>query len=361
LSMVSTPAYDANAFVKGISRQEYASLSDSLDLPLFNRSLQGQYPPGSTIKPLLVLAGLYNQVIDRYTTVVDPGWYQLPNDNRLYRDWKRTGHGDKVNAHVAIVESCDVYFCDLAFTLGIDRIYPFLSYFQLGEQTGVDSTGEASGLLPSRSWKRAIKKQQWFPGETLNVGIGQGYMLVTPLQLAVSTAMIANRGRAVSPHLVRNVSLVKDRSKFLAEANQYLGQISSDHWQQIQVAMKDVIHSPKGTANRIAEGLEYVMAGKTGTAQVIGIAQGEKYNEEEIAERQRDHALFVGYAPYDKPKIALSVIVENGGSGSATAAPIAREIFDWYLLKDQQTQPVSPQGLYVNLENGLSNYAQRLM
>lgn len=364
LAMVSTPSYDANAFVKGISRQHYAELSESIDLPLFNRSLQGQYPPGSTIKPMIGLAGLHHGLVDRYTSIPDPGWYKLPNDDRLYRDWKRTGHGSRVNMHSAVVESCDVYFYDLAFNLGIDRIHPFLSYFQLGERTGIDSTSEAKGLVPSRTWKRGTKNIQWFPGETLNIGIGQGYMLTTPLQLAVATAVVATRGEPIQPHLVSNIPRqeLRANSDIVAEEDTYfdgvshldkdsgLDAVDPDHWNQIQLAMRDVIHSRKGTAQSIEEGASYMMAGKTGTAQVIGIAQGEEYDEEQIAERQRDHALFVGYVPYQKPEIAVAVIVENGGGGGSTAAPVARKVFDWYMDRRERRfdKPQGEQGLYAN-------------
>ncbi len=352
LALVSTPSYDANAFVNGISRQHYAALRESIDLPLFNRALQGQYPPGSTIKPMLALAGLHHEVINRYSTISDPGWYQLPNDDRFYRDWKRTGHGAKVDMHDAIVESCDVFFYDLAFNLGIDRIHPFLSYFQLGERTGIDSTSEANGLVPSRIWKQGTKGIQWFPGETLNVGIGQGYMLATPLQLAVATAMVATRGEHITPHLVSNMDTQNSRLSDTAKAMpNVLQQVEADYWDQIQEAMRDVIHSPKGTAKSIASDANYTMAGKTGTAQVIGIAQGEKYDAEQIEERQRDHALFVGYAPFESPEIALAIIVENGGSGGGTAAPIARKVFDWYMERDVP-KPETPQdhrGLYASL------------
>lgn len=351
LALVSTPSYDANAFVKGISQEHFSELRESIDLPLFNRALQGQYPPGSTIKPMVALAGLHYEVINRYSSLTDPGWYQLPNDERLYRDWKRSGHGKGVDIHKAIVESCDVYFYDLAFNLGIDRIHPFLNEFQLGARTQVDSTSEASGLVPSRVWKQGSKGIQWFPGETLNVGIGQGYMLATPLQLAVSTAMVATRGEWIHPHFASNLTGSNDRSIVESSVSPVLQQVSAENWEQVQIAMRDVVHSKKGTARAIAKGMDYVMAGKTGTAQVIGIAQGEKYDAEQIKERQRDHALFIGYAPYDKPEIAIAVIVENGGSGGATAAPLARSIVDWYMqqrVPKPEKQKIE-EGLYASL------------
>ena len=359
--MVSTPSFDNNAFVKGISQSEYRALSQSIELPLFNRSLQGQYPPGSTIKPILGLAGLHHGVVSEFTTVADPGWYKLPNDDRLYRDWKRSGHAERINLHDAIVQSCDVYYYDMAFNLGIDRIHPFMEHFGLGRKSGIDSTSEASGLVPSRTWKRSVKKSSWFPGETLNVGIGQGYMLTTPLQLAISTSVVATRGKAIVPHLVRNRGLVDsveaDTSELPvvpSEAGQRaLASVTADHWQQIHDSMRDVVHSIKGTAKSIGVDAAYKFAGKTGTAQVIGIPQGEEYDEEAIAERKRDHALFVGFAPLEKPEVAVAVIIENGGSGGATAAPVARQVLDWYMETEPRSRKNNrgsdPGALYASL------------
>jgi len=355
LAMVSTPAYDPNLFVAGISTNAYSKLRDSIDLPLFNRSLQGQYPPGSTIKPMIGLAGLHYRVVREDTEVYDPGWYQLPNDERYYRDWKRGGHDIRVDLHEAIEQSCDVYFYDLAYKLGVDRIHEFLAHFGLGEKTGIDSTGERSGLLPSRNWKKRSRQQPWFPGETLNIGIGQGYMLATPLQLATATAVLANRGKQIMPHLVSNTatahvsreasggaqvnSLSSELSSAQAANNDEQNAIASSyHWDVIHRAMEAVVHGQKGTARAIGNNAGYRMAGKTGTAQVIGIAQDAEYDEEAIAERQRDHALFVGFAPYDNPKVAVAVVVENGGSGSTAAAPIARDVFDW-VIRNEKNKP----------------------
>ncbi|MGB5326170.1 MAG: penicillin-binding protein 2 [Pseudomonadales bacterium] len=343
LSMVSTPGFDPNLFVTGISSEAFAELRDSIDLPMFNRSLQGQYPPGSTIKPIIALAGLNYGVITNSTAIYDPGWYQLPNDPRYHRDWKRSGHGAKVDVFQAVVESCDTFFYDLAYKLGIDRIHAFAAEFGLGSKTGIDTSNERSGLLPSRSWKRATRQKPWFPGETLNIGIGQGYMLATPLQLAVSTAQLAARGVHRRPRIVIAADApergsVTDRAGQLAPE---LAGVAKEHWDSIHRAMRAVVHSRKGTAAAIAAGSRYEMAGKTGTAQVIGIAQGEEYDEAAIAERQRDHALFVGFAPFEAPRVAVAVIVENGGSGSLAAAPIARQVFDWVLLdaRGQEKKP----------------------
>lgn len=345
LSMVSTPSYDANLFVTGISTKDYAKLRDDIDLPLFNRSLQGQYPPGSTVKPIFGLAGLHYGVVSEHTTVADPGWYQLPGDDRLYRDWKKGGHHERINLRQSIAESCDVFFYDLAFKLGIDRIAEFSNPFGLGQKTHVDTTHEKSGILPSSRWKKEHKGVPWFPGETLNVGIGQGYMLATPLQLAALTTVLANKG--VSPRLHLNKHRFNSGDDFdidltdLESTNSSavdLTEVSANYWRLVHQSMVDVVHSNKGTARSIGANLGFQIAGKTGTAQVIGIAQDEEYDAEAIAERQRDHALFIGYAPANKPEIAVAVIVENGGSGSGTAAPIARKVFDWYIEDKKQRQ-----------------------
>ncbi len=342
LAMVSTPTFDPNPFVTGISNNDFARLRDSEDLPLFNRSLQGRYPPGSIIKPIIGLAGLHYGKITASSTVADPGWYKLPNEDRLYRDWKKGGHGDFVNLHEAIAGSCDVFFYDLSYKLGVDKIYNFSSQFGLGSVSGIDSTHENPGLLPSRQWKYNNKKLPWFPGETLNIGIGQGYMLSTPLQLAVATATIANRGIVPIPKLVKpNQDIIQSKNEFGMLENKKIKKtpsifntvIAQGNWQHIVNAMEAVVHDSKiGTANSISHGLKYKIAGKTGTAQVIGIAQDAEYDADTIMERQRDHALFAGFAPIDEPKVVVSVILENAGGGSRFAAPIARQIFDWVIL-----------------------------
>lgn len=327
LALVSAPGFDTNLFVTGISSRDYAALRDSKDLPLFNRALQGQYPPGSTVKPIFGLAGLHYGVITPQHRVYDPGWYQLPNDERFYRDWKKGGHATWVDLEMSIVESCDTYFYDLAYKLGIDRIHEFTEPFGLGSATGIDSTNERSGLLPSRQWKRQMKRLPWFPGETLNVGIGQGYMLATPLQLAVATGVLASHGERYVPRLLMKMGDQAPVTEPLPAL-----EVAPEYWQTIEHAMRNVVHGQKGTASRINRGAQYKMAGKTGTAQVIGIAQGEEYDAELIARHNRDHALFIGYAPLEDPQIAVAVIVENGGHGSSAAAPIARKMFDAYLL-----------------------------
>ncbi|MEH6516003.1 MAG: penicillin-binding protein 2 [Halioglobus sp.] len=332
LALVSTPGFDANLFVNGISTIDYSALRDSPNVPLFNRAVQGQYPPGSTIKPMMAMAGLESGLVTPEYTVADPGWYRLPGDSRRYRDWilkiRGTGHAPKVALNMAIAESCDVYFYDLARRLTIDRMYDYLHPFGLGERTGVDTTSERRGVLPSTRWKRENMAQPWYPGETLSAGIGQGYMLTTPMQLAVATNVLATRGEHRVPRLVRTINGEPVVAPILEKVPG-----APENWQAVHEGMHAVVHSSRGSARKIAKGIGYEMGGKTGTAQVIGIAQNAIYKEEEVAERHRNHGLFIAFAPYDAPTIALAVIVENGG-GSSAAYPIARKVIDTWLLGD---------------------------
>lgn len=327
LAMLSTPTYDSNLFVTGISHKDYNALTGSLDLPLFDRVIQGAYPPASTIKPAFGLAGIASRAITPQHRIFDPGYYKLENDDRLYRDWKRTGHG-WVNLHKAIVQSSDTFFYDMAFRTGIDTLYSYGQKFGLGSRTGIDLPNERKGLLPSRDWKLATKRVRWFPGDTINVGIGQGDTTATPLQLAVMTATLANRGVRLRPHIVKAMN----GEEVAPEVVSRMDDVGDQHWDAIHEAMYDVVHGSNGTARRINRGLSYNIAGKTGTAQVVGIKQGEEYDAEALKERHRDHALFVGFAPYENPEIAVAIVVENGGSGSSTAAPVARKLFDAHLL-----------------------------
>ncbi len=328
LALVSKPGFDINLFVNGISSKDYSALRDSPDLPLFNRAIQGQYPPGSTVKPIVGLAGLELGVVTAQSTIADPGWYSLPGDRHRYRDWTLKfgrGHGAAVDLHSAIEESCDVYFYDLAHKLEIDRIHDFLSPFGLGDRTGVDTTHERRGVLPSTRWKRDARAEPWYPGETLSVGIGQGYMVTTPVQLAVATSVIATRGERRIPRMLRAVDGQPQPTPDLEPV-----QADPANWDVVHAAMRDVVHGEKGSARAQSKDIQYTMAGKTGTAQVIGIAQGERYNADEIDERHRDHGLFIAFAPYENPTVALAVVAENGGGGSSVAAPIARQILDAY-------------------------------
>ena len=341
LALVSMPTYNPNLFVNGIDSATYRSLTSDPSRPLFNRALRGQYPPGSTIKPFLGLASLETDTMDAEHEVKCRGWYKLEGDDRRYRDWKEQGHG-KTDLSKAITESCDVYFYDLSFKLGIDNIHKYLAKFGLGKRTGIDIRGEMPGLLPSREWKRRTRNQPWFHGETLITGIGQGFMLATPLQLASITATLSEHGLHQTPRLLYAMqdAASNEFQKQEPKPLERIEEIDKDHWQNVIEAMRDVLHGPHGTARGPGYGMKYEAAGKTGTAQVFGIAQDEEYVEEEVIKKLRDHGLFISYAPVGDPRIAVAVVVENGGSGSSSAAPIARKIMDHYLLK--QDAPNEP-------------------
>ncbi len=339
LAFVSQPNYDPNLFVNGIGQKAYSELRDSKHRPLFNRALIGQYPPGSTIKPVVALAGLHYGVTWAEKTMYAGPYFQLSGKDRRYRDWKKGGHG-VVNMNSAIAQSCDVYFYQLGDELGIDRMHEFLTQFSLGNLTNLDTVGEAKGLLPSPEWKRSARGQPWYPGETIITSIGQGYMLTTPLQLAVMTAYIANHGAMYQPRFVR-ATRPADEVKFKDEQPRPMPKVKVDdegYWQVIEQAMVNVVHAPNGTARGIDSDATYKIAGKTGTAQVFGIAQDEEYDKETTPKHLQDHALFIAYAPVENPMIALAVVVENGGSGSGTAAPVARKVLDAYLLGENKLQ-----------------------
>ncbi len=335
LAMVSQPGYDLNLFVNGISRKKYKELQADKMQPLFNRLTRGQYPPGSTTKPMVALAGLHYGIITPEDEIFCPGHYSLPNVSHKYRCWKKWGHG-KVNVKSAIAQSCDVYFYDLAYKLGIDRMSTFLDRFGLGKRTGIDLPGEKPGILPSREWKRKTKNEPWYHGETLISGIGQGFTLTTPLQLAEATAIIANRGKYVQPHLLKKhidpatdtESAVKIKSN-----GKTITDVKPEHWDIIIESMHEVVQGTKGTARKVGLDATYEFAGKTGTAQVFGVKQDEEAKDnEELAFELRDHALFIAFAPIEDPKIAVAVIVEHGGGGSSVAAPVARIVLDKYML-----------------------------
>lgn len=332
LAYVSQPGFDPNLFVTGISYADYGALRDSLDQPLFNRVLRGLYPPGSTIKQLVAIAGLDSGTVGRNNRVFDPGFFQLPNHSHKYRNWNRGGDG-WVDMRRAIARSNDTYFYDLAHKLGIDRMHEYLTRFGLGTRVSLDMFEEAAGLMPSREWKRAARRQPWYPGETVITGIGQGYMLATPLQLAHSTALIANKGVWRRPRLMMHAEGMPPDESGTPDNIELK---NPDDWDFITAALEDVMHAPHGTSRAAALGAPYRIAGKTGTAQVVAIAQGERYDSASLAERHRDHALYVGFAPADAPRIAVAVMVENGESGGRVAAPVARQLFDAWLLPDQE-------------------------
>nr|WP_221275871.1 penicillin-binding protein 2 [Marinobacter oulmenensis] len=331
LALASVPGFDANKFVTGISVDDYRELSTSIDKPLFNRALRGQYPPGSTIKPMLAVAALDSGATTRSKKIWDPGYFQLKEGGRRYRDWKRTGHG-WVDLKDAVAQSCDVYFYEMSVEMGVDTMHSYLSAFGFGEDATLDVSGALSGLLPSRDWKQAYRNEPWYPGDSVNMGIGQGFFLATPLQLATATALIANRGTWVEPRLLKDIKGERSVAEFLPEeTHQPLTLENPEDWEFVVDSMEEVMHGRRGTARRVGANADYRMAGKTGTAQVFSLEQDEEYDAEEVRERLRDHALFVGFAPTDKPEIAVAVIVENGGGGSGVAAPVARELFDAWL------------------------------
>ncbi len=338
LALVSKPGFDPNLFVEGIDPLNWDALNNSPDHPLNNRALQGVYPPGSTFKPFMALAGLELNKRKPSFTISDPGYFVLGGGGgHVYRDWKAGGHGI-VDLHKAVVQSCDTYFYGLAQELGIDAIHQFIGQFGLGQKTGIDIEGEVAGLLPSQDWKQRRFQQKWFVGDTISVGIGQGYNLTTPLQLAQATAILANDGRVFRPHVVRHIQDSQTDALTTIEP-QPIAEIplKDDNVRRVREAMVDVMR-PGGTAAWAGLNTKYQFAGKTGTAQVIGM-KGQKYDEARINERHRDHALFIAYAPADDPKIALAILVENGGHGGSTAAPIARQVVDFYLLGKEPPPP----------------------
>ena len=330
LALVSKPGFDPNLFVDGIDPETWKALNESPERPMVNRVLRGIYPPGSTIKPFMGLAGLELGVRKPTDITVDPGYFSLPNSSHQFRDWKRGGHG-LVDMERAIAQSCDTYFYKLAVDMGIDRMHDYLSKFSFGEKTGIDLDGESPGLLPSREWKQRRWKKEWYPGETVIAGIGQGYHLTTPLQLATATAMIANGGKRIEPRLVQ---AVRDPFTHVWKPQPVVVHeqvaIKPEDLAVIRQGMMDVMR-PGGTAAAAAAGAPYTIAGKTGTAQVVGIKQGARYDAGSLSRKNRDHALFIAYAPAEKPTIVVAVMVENGGHGGSTAAPIARAVFDYYL------------------------------
>ncbi|MBS1185144.1 MAG: peptidoglycan glycosyltransferase [Proteobacteria bacterium] len=330
LALVSRPGFDPNLFIDGVDPDTWKELNESAERPMVNRALRGIYPPGSTIKPFMALAGLELGVRKPTDSIADPGYFSLPNSRHQFRDWKRGGHGS-VDLRKSIAQSCDIYYYRLAVEMGIDRMHDYLAKFGLGERSGIDLEGESPGLLPSRDWKQRRWKKAWYPGETVIAGIGQGYHLTTPLQLATATAMLANGGKRIEPRLVQ---AVRDPLSHVWQLQPTVARgqvaITPAHLAAVREGMMDVMR-PGGTASAAAAGAPYTIAGKTGTAQVVGIKQGARYDESRVARQHRDHALFIAYAPAEDPKIAVAVMVENGGHGGSTAAPIARAVFDYYL------------------------------
>ncbi|HWV13959.1 MAG TPA: penicillin-binding protein 2 [Cellvibrio sp.] len=344
LAAISNPGFDPNLFVTGIRSGDYKRLNESPDAPLLNRFLQGQYPPGSTIKPMVGLAGLHYGLNDENRGVSDPGFFMLPGNSRPYRDWKKGGHGGHVALKQAVAESCDVYFYDLGSRLGIDRLDVFGRHFGLGERTNIDVPNERKAIWPSREWKRTAKKQAWYPGDTVNMSIGQGFVLATPLQLAVMTATIANRGVRMRPQLVKAIDNVP-----VSPVVEETFEVTPKNWDLIFGSMAEVMRPDgRGTGKSLSRGADYSMAGKSGSAQVISYAQNIKYDDavlNAMKERHRDHALFVAFAPLEDPEIAVMVMVENALHGASSAGPVVRYVFDAHL-----------RGKYLKLGEPLPSY-----
>ncbi|MGC3819567.1 penicillin-binding protein 2 [Acinetobacter sp. G11] len=336
LALVSSPSFNPNLFVTGISNTDYSALRDDLDQPLYNRAVQGAYPPGSTIKPMFGLGGLHYNIVDWNTAISDPGYFSLPGDSHKFRDWRKSGHGT-VNLHKAQVVSCDTYYYILAYRMGIEKMNAWMRQFGFSEKTGVDLPSESTGLYPNPDWKMRTRKSKWLKGETISVSIGQGAFTATPLQLAMATAITANQGAHITPHVLRESHGAKPFHMRNAPDGKIQFNGKPEDWIKMRDAMVDVIES--GTGRGIRTPL-YHIAGKTGTAQVKSIAQGKKYNEALLTERQLDHGLFVGFAPAENPEIAIAVVWENGKHGGS-AAQLARPMFDYWLYT-RKKNPILP-------------------
>ena len=347
LAMVSTPSYDSNDFVGGISSKKYNELLNDPSKPLFNRALLGAYPPASTVKPFISIAALTEGVVSPKSVINDPGWWQLPGTERRYRDWLKWGHG-RVDVLRAIEESVDTYFYQVAYDMGIDRLNLWMKKFGYGERTGIDISPneESRAVMPSREWKMKRHKKSWLQGDTIPVGIGQGYWTATPMQMVKALSIMINNGKTFTPHflLYKKSDIINtnqnqpkiEPSKYVE--NNSLININPAYWALAKEGMHRVMFGSHGTARKIYADAKYQAAGKSGTAQVYGLKENETYNANHIPEHLRDHALFIAYAPYDKPKIALAIVLENGGGGSSNGGAVARKILDYYLEGDNSAE-----------------------
>jgi len=328
LAMVSSPSYDPNLFVHGISSKAYNALLQSKDRPLINRATQGRYPPASTVKPQLAILGLEDGAITEKTIINDRGWFQIPNTKRKFRDWKRWGHG-KINVYKALEQSSDTFFYNLSYNVGIDKINTFMTEFGFGQYTGIDIKEETDAIMPSRGWKRSRYNQPWYQGDTISVGIGQGYWTATPIQLAKATAIVASEGLRPIPQLVKDIKYTDDRTFQPVIELPPLKLKDKAHWQVAKDGMEGVVTKINGTARRAFSKTLYTVAGKSGTAQLYQLGE-EKYDASKIRERLRDNAMFVAFAPVKRPEVSATIILENAGGGSSQAAPLARSLFDVY-------------------------------
>lgn len=356
LAMVSHPGYDPNLFTGGISQKNYDTLINSPDRPLYNRAVQGTYSPASTIKPHLAWVGLQQGVIDENTRVPDPGFFTLPNSDHRYRDWRPWGHGETMGVFDSVVQSCDTFFYDLSVRLGIDKIHQGMTQFGFGQKTGLDIVEEKIGIMPSRQWKKKARKAPWYMGDTVNIGIGQGFWTATPLQLANASAVLANDGIRYNLQLVQEFSNGVEKRIYTPVMSTEQIATGDGRWlDTVKSSMHAVTKPPYGTAKKAFKGARFSAAGKTGTAQVKSIAQDETYDANTVEERFKDNALFIGYAPYEQPKIAIAVVMENAGGGGGNAAPIARELMEYYLQKVQPELFDEPSKVGNSASSGLSN------
>ncbi|WP_182033348.1 penicillin-binding protein 2 [Vibrio diabolicus] len=343
LAMVSSPSYDPNSFVHGISGKDYRALLNDKNRPLVNRTTLGIYPPASTIKPFMAVAALQEGVVTPNTTRNDPGYWRIPNSNtRPFRDWLRWGHG-RVDIIKSIEESVDTFYYQIAYDMGIDRISNWMMMFGFGDYTGIDIYEESKANMPTRDWKMSRHKTPWYKGDTIPVGIGQGYWTATPMQIAKATSVLVNEGEVIAPHLLK--ATIENGNDFEEQqTTEYvtyppIKNVPNKYWDMAKEGMRRVNHGTRGTARRSFYKMSYQTAGKSGTAQVFGLGENEEYNADEIAEHLRDHALFTGFAPFDDPKVVVTVVLENAGGGSSNGAPVVRKIFDRVVLGPEEIEP----------------------
>ncbi|GLO61623.1 penicillin-binding protein 2 [Vibrio sp. MACH09] len=339
LAMVSTPSYDPNPFVQGISGKAYRKLLENSDRPLVNRTTLGIYPPASTVKPFIAVAALQEEVVTPYTTRNDPGYWKIPNSKtKPFRDWLRWGHG-RVNITQSLEESVDTFFYQVAYDLGIDRLSSWMMKFGFGDFTGIDIFEESKANMPTREWKMSRHRTPWYQGDTIPVGIGQGYWTATPMQIAKATSVLVNRGKVMAPHLLRstvdNNQPLETQKLEAIETYPPITNVPDNFWDISVKGMNLVNHGKKGTARRAFQNLGYQSAGKSGTAQVFGLKEDEEYDAEQIAEHLRDHALFTGFAPVKDPEVIATIVLENAGGGSTNGAPVVRKIFDKVILNKE--------------------------
>jgi len=336
LALVSNPSYDPNLFVEGITNKNYTSLLNDPDKPLINRATQGLYPPASTVKPYISVSALTSSVITRNSSLFDPGWWQLPGSEKRFRDWKHWGHGH-LNVTKALEESADTFFYQVAYDMGIDRLSEWMSKFGYGQYSGIDLSEERNGIMPNREWKLKRFKKPWYQGDTIPVGIGQGYWTATPIQMIKALTTLINDGAVKTPHLLLSTKVDGNQVPYQQQEHTQIGELHSGYWEIAKDGMYGVANRPNGTAHKSFADASYKIAAKSGTAQVYGLKANETYNAKRISEHLRDHKLMTAFAPFDNPSVAVAVILENGGVGPAVGT-ITRQILDHIMLGDETTQ-----------------------